>query len=412
MKEELVLYIDPNKDIRLNWPNIKQRLIHEEFYSPFALKSSFDEVFLQLVDSLILDEPVTLLDINFTKEELYDLGVTPEQLNKRKRKPKVYPNSYNDFILGLDCLKNWSLTLFTSGTTGLPKKVVHNFESITRGSKISNKFENHIWGWAYNPTHMAGIQVFFQAILNGNLLVMLFEKSRSSILTSIKKFKITHLSATPTFFRLLLPLDEVFEAVKSLTFGGEKMDTNLLNELKISFPNAQFRNVYASTEAGSLFSSEGEYFKINIRIKPYVKFIENEICLHKSLLGANDYLLLDEIWYKTGDLVEFIDEELTKFRFLSRKNEIINVGGYKVNPNEIEELLNSHANIIISRVIGKPNSVLGNIIVAEVVSNTKTLSEKQLRVFLNDRIQPFKIPRLISFVDEISLTRSGKKSNK
>jgi acyl-CoA synthetase (AMP-forming)/AMP-acid ligase II len=407
-----VLYFDPLKNFSLSWENIVELLRKEGSFSPYVIKKSYDDIYLQIVNSLVLDEPVILLDTDFSEKEISDLGITSEQLSLKLRKSIVYPESVTEFVNSLSLLKNWSLTLFTSGTTGLPKKVVHSFASITRGCKISEEYKNQVWGWAYNPTHMAGIQVFFQALLNKNKLVMLFNRSREIVLSTLAEEKITHLSATPTFFRMLLPLETAFNEVKNITFGGEKMDKNLIDKLKINFPNALFRNVYASTEAGSLFSSQGEYFKINERLKHFIKFVENEIYLHKSLLGQSDSLTLEGDWYKTGDLVEFMDEKNELFRFLSRKNEMINVGGYKVNPNEVEEILNSHPNIIMSRVFGKKNAVVGNLIVAEVVSNSVSLSEKEIRDFLQDKLQAFKVPRIITFVDKIELTRSGKKSLK
>ena len=407
-----LLFIDPVRNITLCWSDIIQKLNEEEFYSSFVYKHSYHEVFLQLIYSLILDEPITLLDSNFSKNELYELSITSDQINEQKILEKVYTKSFDDFLSSLNSLKRWSLTLFTSGTTGLPRKVTHSFDSITKGCKISNDFSNHIWGWAYNPTHMAGIQVFFQSILNKNLLVMLFNQPLEIVASSIENFNVTHLAGTPTFFRMSFPMNTNFLNVKSITFGGEKMDSNLLNKLKINFPNAQFRNVYASTEAGSLLSSEGEYFRINSRLKPFVKFVDNEIYLHKTLLGTSDSLQTEGEWYKTGDLVTFMDSERHLFKFALRKNEMINIGGYKVNPNEVEEFLNSHPDIILSRVFGKTNSVMGSIIVAEVISTRKTITEKELRDFLQNKIQPFKIPRIINFVDEIQLTRSGKKSIK
>jgi acyl-coenzyme A synthetase/AMP-(fatty) acid ligase len=407
-----VLYFDPLKNLSLSWENIVELLRKESSFSPFVIKNSYEDIYLQIINSLILDEPITLLDTDFSEKEIADLGITTEQLNTKITKSKVYPESVSQFVNNLGSLKKWSLTLFTSGTTGLPKKIVHSFTSITRGCKISEEYKNQIWGWAYNPTHMAGIQVFFQAMLNKNLLVMLFNRSRAMVVMALEEQRVTHLSATPTFFRMLLPLETVFNDVKNITFGGEKMDNNLINTLKKNFPNALFRNVYASTEAGSLFSSQGEYFKINERLKPFIRFVENEIYLHKSLLGHSDSLVIEGDWYKTGDLVEFVDEKNELFRFLSRKNEMINVGGYKVNPNEVEEILNNHPNIIISRVFGKKNAVVGNLIVAEVVCNSNSLTEKDIREFLQDKLQAFKIPRIITFVDKIQLTRSGKKSLK
>ncbi len=95
---------------------------------------------------------------------------------------------------------DWKVTLYTSGTTGIPKKVTHNFNSITRFVKISERNTNSIWGFAYNPTHMAGIQVFFQALLNGNAIVRLFGLSANEIHREINENFITHISATPTFY--------------------------------------------------------------------------------------------------------------------------------------------------------------------------------------------------------------------
>jgi ribosomal protein L37AE/L43A len=81
--------------------------------------------------------------------------------------------------------KSWKITLFTSGTTGVPKKVIHTFSSITRFVKVSSSNEKSIWGFAYNPTHMAGIQVFFQALLNGNSIIRLFGLNINDIYNNI-----------------------------------------------------------------------------------------------------------------------------------------------------------------------------------------------------------------------------------
>ena len=101
------------------------------------------------------------------------------------------------------------ITIFTSGTTGQPKKVLHNIMTLTRSVRTGDKYKNQVWAYAYNPTHMAGLQVFFQAFENQNTLINVFNQSREYVYQQIKAMNITHMSATPTFYRLLLPFEDV-----------------------------------------------------------------------------------------------------------------------------------------------------------------------------------------------------------
>jgi acyl-CoA synthetase (AMP-forming)/AMP-acid ligase II len=115
-----------------------------------------------------------------------------------------------------------------------------------------------------------------------------------------------------------------------------------------------------------------------------------------------------EEWYSTGDLIEILSENPTKFKFVSRKNEMINIGGYKVNPREVEEIICNIPSISNALVYSKQNSVLGNIICCDIVKEDKDLSELNIRKILQYKIQEYKIPRIIRFVDSIESTRTGK----
>src|SRR5690625_7799779 len=105
---------------------------------------------------------------------------------------------------------------------------------------------------------MAGIQVFFQALLNENTLVPLFSKSRQEIISNIRSTAITHISATPSFYRMLLPLETELPSITTITFGGKRLDKNLEERIRTAFTNAKIRNVYASTETRALYSSHGD----------------------------------------------------------------------------------------------------------------------------------------------------------
>ncbi|MDZ7795644.1 MAG: hypothetical protein U5N56_00735 [Candidatus Marinimicrobia bacterium] len=96
------------------------------------------------------------------------------------------------------------------------------------------------------------------------------------------------ISATPTFYRLLLPSKNVFKNVMRVTSGGEKLDNKTIEYLHQLFPNAKITNVYASTEAGTLFASKADVFTIKADMKKYVKIENNELLIHNSFIGLND----------------------------------------------------------------------------------------------------------------------------
>ncbi|MDD4244378.1 MAG: fatty acid--CoA ligase family protein [Bacilli bacterium] len=405
-----LFYSDISKNQEITWDILLDDLNNTTEYNPYCYQQDFYSVFKHIILSLLLEKEIILLDSDFSEEEIQKLtGLN--NLNKniypiKKSKKQVIENKAELIDLVKNVGSNWSMTLFTSGTTGLPKKVVHSFQSITRFVKTSETNKTSVWGFAYNPTHMAGIQVFFQALLNDNPIIRIFGLSKEQTFNSIEKFDITNISATPTFYRLLVPAQGHFTSVKRITSGGEKFDEKTAEQLKQIFPNAKFTNVYASTEAGTLFAAVGNNFSIKPEMNPFVQIQDNELLIHKSLLGKSAFS--DSEWYHTGDIVKIISENPLQFQFVSRKNEMINVGGYKVNPGEVEETIRKIKGIQDVRVFAKSNSVLGNIICCEVVKTSDEIDEVSIRSFLQSKLQEFKIPRIIKFTNQISTTRTGK----
>lgn len=414
----MIFYIDRLHSQEISYTRLIEDLRSAKFFNNCSLKTNYYDLFFTIILSLILDEEIILLDDDLTHEET--LRLVDEMDNCRSlTSDELFLLSKIDNIDQLESLiyqlkKNWRITLFTSGTTGVPKKIAHTFETITRSVKKSEKHKSVVWGFAYNPTHMAGIQVFFQAFLNRNTIVRLFKLNRVSILEEIAIHNITHISATPTFYRLLLPVEEtVCTSVRSLTSGGEKFDAKTFQSLCQLFPNAKITNVYASTEAGAVFASSGDSFLIKPEFLELVKIENDELFLHHTLVGQSDSLTISESgWYATGDIVEVLDQEPLRIRFLSRKNEMINVGGYKVNPGEVEEAIRLIDGIDDAIVYGKKNSLLGNIVCADVIRSNDGLTELEIRSHLQNRLQEFKVPRIVKFVSTFELTRTGKTKRK
>lgn len=348
---------------------------------------------------------IEIIDADTSQAELQTFGISAKQTLP------AAPLGIKNWDELIETIKKSQskISLFTSGTTGRPKRVVHTIASLARRIRVSPEHARDVWGFAYNPAHMAGIQVFLQALFNANKTVNLFGLAAQEAAALIEKNAITHISATPTFYRMLLGAGGTFASVKRATLGGERAGARLCGTLAKLFPNAKINNVYASTEAGALFASDGETFSIPGDMAGKVKFSDGEILLHKTLLGSSDSFALDaDGYYHTGDLVEFTDAQKTRFKIAARKCNMINTGGYKVNPAEVEDALREIGGVADAVVFGKKNSVLGSVVCAVVEPRAgAVLDEQRLRKNLASRLQAFKIPRIISF-GTIQTTNTGK----
>jgi len=376
-------------------------------YRPVLKTPCIFDFILNFILALSAGKNIALLDSDLSEAEILSLGESDTE--KKSPLPSRKKLSCIEELIDLLSKSQSQITVYTSGTTGLPKKVCHSLAGLARYVRKSPDYAMHIWGFSYNPTHMAGLQVLLQIIFNQNTSVNLFMKAKNFVYVSIEKYSITHISATPTFYRLLLPQEKTYPSIKRITLGGEKSDSKLYENLLKVFPNAKINNIYASTEGGSLLASSGEFFKIPESMSDKIRICDDELLIHKELLGGSESLVLEGDFYKTGDMIQWVDEEKKLFKFLSRKSNLVNVGGYKVNIEEIEDYIRQLTQVTDVVVYGRKNSILGNILCADIKLNTPdSLSIADVRNFLSEHLQQFKIPRKIEFTDSITSTRSGK----
>ena len=305
-----------------SYDDLLRDINHRSYYCPLYKTDNLYEYFLNFLAGLLSDQSLTLIDSDINENEINALGINEVNIKENINKPNF--DKIEEVIEKIEKSSS-EISIFTSGTTGQPKNVQHTIATLTRSVRINQEYSKQIWAFAYNPTHMAGLQVFFQVFLNTSAMVNVFNQTRQNVYDLTEKYAIDHISATPTFYRLLLPVEKTYPSVVRVTFGGEKSDKKLYDSILKIFPNAKINNIYASTEAGSLFYAKGEYFIIPTSIKEKVKIIDNEILLHKSLLGKSENLLLDDEFYYTGDLIEWHNQEDGLFRFESRKNELTHI---------------------------------------------------------------------------------------
>lgn len=316
---------------------------------------------------------------------------------------------------------NWIIP--TSGTTNIPKLVAHTFNSLTRTTKsnieLGNKYK---WGLVFDIYRFSGIQVFLQAILSGSTLIISeANMSISETVNNLVSNKCNALSGTASFWRKILMSKESNGLnLDVITLGGEIADENILQALKTKFPNAKIIHIYASTEAGVGFSVHDGYsgfpldYLQNATNGVKLKISDKSTLMIKSEKQIQKYLGDNKLYENdgfidTGDTIEIKNDRVY---FLGRNSGSINVGGNKVQPEEVEQILLSSNLIYSAYVYPKKNSMIGNIVCANVVLKDKTLESQTIKCellkYCREKLENFKVPAILKFVDDLEITQSGK----
>lgn len=306
----------------------------------------------------------------------------------------------------------------TSGTTGTPKLIPHNLASVTATTKNDLAVgARHRWGLLYDPARFAGLQVLLQALVSGAVLVAPeIEQGLDSALDFMADHGVTALSATPSYWRRML-MSPAVDRLKltQLTLGGEIADQTILSALRRTFPEAKIVHIYASTEAGVGFSvsdgnagfpagylADGALKGVHLRVRDDGHLLIRKA--HHSGPHSNDEFL------DTEDMVEVKSDRVY---FLGRASGAINVGGNKVTPEKVEAVLCSHPGVVAARVHRKSNSLMGNLVAAEVqilASSNREATVKELNELCRAHLERWQCPASIRVVEHIGLAASGKVS--
>lgn len=315
--------------------------------------------------------------------------------------------------------------LATSGTTGVPKLVSHSLASLVRTTKFRPPGgEEPRWGLLYDYTRFAGLQVLLQAVLAGSRLIAPpLDASLQTKITQLAAAGCTHLSATPTMWRKIAMTPAARSLpLRQITLGGEIADDRILNSLAALYPSARIIHIYASTEAGVGFSVKdrrsgfpASYLNkppdgMALRIDSGRLFLKNT-AVRPNYVGTDIGFGTEDGWIDTGDNVTFDDQRV---QFLGRASGLINVGGDKVHPEEVEAILMAHPAVHAARVFGRASSIMGTVVAAEVVPTTPPVDvtglRRDLKTFLGTHLTPAKVPAIINFVADLALNATGKVS--
>lgn len=373
----------------------------------------------------------------------------------------LVPEGFEDFHKGLDAAPSFErpkhvntnedimLMYFTSGTTGEPKMVAHDFTyplgHIATGAFWHNLHENSLhltiadtgWGKAVWG------KLYGQMIVGANIFVYDHEKfTPADILQKIHDYHITSLCAPPTIYRFLIREDLTHYDLSSLeycTTAGEALNYSVYETFykitgirlmegfgqtettltlatfpwmepkpgSMGVPNPQYDIDLLTSDGRS--AEDGEQGQIVIRT------------LHGKPLGLfKEYYRAPELthnaWhdgvYYTGD-VAWRDED-GYFWFVGRADDVIKSSGYRIGPFEVESALMTHPAVVECAITGVPDEIRGQVVKATIIlaKDYKAKAGPELIKELQDHVKrvtaPYKYPRVIEFVDELPKTISGK----
>lgn len=300
------------------------------------------------------------------------------------------------------------LILFTSGTSGFPKGAVHNFNNLLSKFKLSRKSLRTINFLLFD--HWGGLNTLFHTLSNTGVVLALKNRKPEAVCKFIEDYKIELLPVSPSFLNLLI-LSEVYKSydlssLQIITYGTEPMPINTLNKAKEIFQNVKFQQTYGLIELGVLRSQSKSDNSLWVKLggEGYdLRVVDNilQIKADSAMLG---YLnapspFTEDGYFITGDQVE-VDGEY--YKILGRKSEIINVGGDKVYPQEVENILLSMDNIIEATVYPEKHPLLGNIVCAKIIVK-EGLEHKEfireVKKYCKLKLQAFKVPVKISIED-------------
>ncbi|MCR6574034.1 ANL family adenylate-forming protein [Campylobacter insulaenigrae] len=334
-------------------------------------------------------------------------------------------NSKHHLLKTFENHSSSGLILFSSGSTGKPKAIVHNLDLILNVYQDKkSKIMNIILFLMFD--HIGGLNTLFNVLAMGACGIALEDRKNIELLAeNIQKYQVSLLPANPSLLNLMLisGIKERYNlnSLKLITYGTEKMDDSLLNRLKLEFPKVRFHQTFGTSEVG-IAQTKTKNNMIKLESMEY-KIINNELYLKSKTqslgyLNADNSVFDKDGYFATGDLVEFCQENGEEYiKIIGRSKELINIGGEKVIPQEVENIILELDYVQDCLVYAKLNIIMGQSICAKIVLKPNQLFtnlelKKQLRKYCKSKLADYKIPTQVEIVDQLELSERFKKIRK
>ena len=309
------------------------------------------------------------------------------------------------------------LVLFSSGSTGKPKAMIHDLDTLISSFEAKKPRKLNMLLFLLFD-HIGGINTLLNILATLSTAIIPRERNSDEICALIEKYKISVLPSNPTFLNLILMSNAYkkydLSSLKMITYGTEAMSESLLARLKATFKKVKFLQTFGTSETGILNtsskSSSSTYIKLN---DAEYKTINGELWIKSKtqILGYlnADMSAFEDGWFKTGDLV-LRDAEYLKI--VGRLKELINIGGKKALPSEIESVIMELENIADCVVYAEQNAITGQSVSCDVVLKSdmaKDELKKLIRSTCASKLERYKIPSKINVVEKIAFTNRFKK---
>lgn len=315
------------------------------------------------------------------------------------------------------------LILFSSGTTGNPKAMLHDLDRLI-GGYIGRRSRPLSILLFLLFDHIGGINTLLNVLSIGGTATLVAEKTPERVAALIERYGVTVLPTSPTFLNLMLMGDTVskytLSSLRMITYGTEPMPESLLRRLRESLPRVKLLQTFGTSETGIVsttsMSSDSVYMKFN---DPSIehKIVDGELWLRsaRQILGYLNHpsdSFTEDGWFKTGDVVEEGPDGFLRVR--GRRKEVINVGGEKVFPAEVESVLMRHPGVRDCKAYGEANSLTGQFVAADVVLDLAAGVEatavlRDIRAFARRSMDGYKVPVRLTPVEAIGYSSRFKK---
>lgn len=311
-------------------------------------------------------------------------------------------------ILELKNRGHSGLIVFSSGSTGEPKAIVHDFVLLLEKFKVKKLKKRMLTFLLFD--HWGGINTLLYILSNAGCIITVQERTPDAVLSAIQKYRADILPTSPSFLNLLL-LSEAYKhydlsSVERITYGTESMPESTLKAIHKIFPNVVLQQTYGLSEIGVMRSqsksSDSLWVKIGgegfeTRVVDGMLQIKAESAMLGYLNAPSPFT--EDGWFMTGDEVE-VDGDY--YLIKGRRSEIINVGGQKVYPAEVESVILQMDNVLDVVVSGEKNPILGNIVTAKLhLSEDETVKDltKRLKLFCKGKLQSYQVPQKVTIED-------------
>lgn len=378
-------------------------VILESDFSPDSIA-----LFIALIQRRCVLVPLTAAVKN-NREEFIQIA-KGEAIITIDEKDKVYINRLNNKVThelyrALKIKNHPGLVLFSSGSTGKSKASLHDLSGILEKFKIQKRKLRTLTFLLFD--HIGGVNTMLYVLSNGGCIITTNDRDPENVLKLIDLHKVELLPTSPTFINLIL-IGEAYKkydlsSLKVVTYGTEPMPESTLKRFHELFPKIKLQQTYGLSEIGILRSKSKSDDSLWVKVGGEgfeTRVVDGllEIKAKSAMLG---YLnapspFTKDGWFMTGDRVE-VDGEYIKI--LGRKSEIINVGGEKVYPAEVESVIQEMDNVSEVTVFGEKNPIMGNIVCAKVKLRKEEPSKDfkiRLKKYCQKRMQLYKVPVKIS----------------